>query len=224
MKIGVLGTGMVGEAIASKLVEAGHQVMMGSRTKGHEQAVAWAARAGARAAVGTFADAAAFGELVFHCTKGETALAALRLAGEDQLAGKVLIDVANPLDFSKGLPPSLLVSNTDSLGEQVQRALPRTKVVKALNTMNCHVMVDPALVPGDHNVFLCGNDAEAKRRVASLLSESFGWKPANVLDVGDITAARGTESLLPIWVRLWGVLGNPNFNFHVVVGPPPAQG
>jgi 8-hydroxy-5-deazaflavin:NADPH oxidoreductase len=222
MKLGIIGTGMVGEAIATRLVGAGHQVMMGSRTKGNPAATAWAAKTGNSASAGTFADAAAFGELVFNCTKGEYSLEALRAAGEANLAGKVLVDVANPLDFSHGMPPTLIVANTDSLGEQLQRAFPKTKVVKALNTTSAYVMVNPSLVPGDHNLFLAGNDAEAKKTVVGLITEAFGWKPGNLLDVGDITGARATEALLPLWVRLYGALGNPNFNFHVVVGTPPA--
>jgi hypothetical protein len=224
MKIGVLGTGMVGETVATALVRAGHEVRMGSRTKDHPGAAAWAKGAGTRASAGTFADAASFGEVVFNCTKGEHSLEALRAAGEAAIADKVLVDVSNPLDFSKGMPPSLLVSNTDSLGEQIQRALPRSRVVKALNTVNAYLMVSPSNVPGDHNLFLCGNDPEAKRVVRGLLTESFGWKTGNVLDLGDITAARGTEQYLPLWVRLYGSLGNPNFNIRVVVGPAPTQG
>ena len=224
MKIGILGTGMVGVSLATGLAGAGHEVRMGSRTKQNPGASAWAKSAGARASTGTFADAAGFGEVVFNCTKGEHSLEALRAAGEAALADKVLVDVSNPLDFSRGMPPSLLVSNTDSLGEQIQRAFPRTRVVKTLNTVNAYLMVSPSNVPGDHNLFLCGNDPEAKRAVRGLLTESFGWKTENVLDLGDITAARGTEQYLPLWVRLFGSLGNPNFNIRIVVGPPPAGG
>lgn len=221
MKIAVLGTGIVGEAIASKLADVGHEVTMGSRTANNEKAVAWAQKKGGKAKNATFADAAASAELIFNATLGTATLDVLKLAGEKNLSGKVLIDVANPLDFSKGMPPSLFVSNTDSLGEQIQRAFPNTKVVKTLNTMNCYLMVNPSLVPGDHTVFLSGNDSEAKTKVARLLTESFGWKTNHILDLGDITTARGTESLLPIWIRLWGKLQNPNFNFHINVGPAP---
>ncbi|MBI5501957.1 MAG: NAD(P)-binding domain-containing protein [Deltaproteobacteria bacterium] len=224
MKIGVLGTGMVGEAIATKLVQAGHEVRMGSRTKANETAVAWAKRNGAKASAGTFADAAGFGEVVFNCTKGEYSLEAVRAAGESTLANKVLVDVANPLDFSRGMPPSLLISNTDSLGEQIQRALPSTRVVKALNTVNAYIMVSPSNLPGEHNLFLCGNDTAAKRQVHGILTESFGWKSESIVDLGDITGARATEQYLPLWVRLYGTLGNPNFNVRVVIGPPPKLG
>lgn len=215
MKVGVLGTGMVGEAIASKLVSLGHEVTMGSRTADNEDAAAWAAGAGELAAHGTFADAAGSGDLVVNCTAGGGSLEALRAAGEENLAGKVLIDVANPLDFSQGMPPSLSVSNTDSLGEQIQRAFPEAKVVKALNTMNCEVMVDPGRVPGDHDVFVCGDDEGAKGRVCEMLG-SFGWPDDSIVDLGDVSSARGTEAYLPLWLRLWGALGTGDFNIKVV--------
>ena len=214
MKIGVLGTGMVGHAIAGKLVALGHEVKMGARDAGNDKAAAWARQAGAGASHGTFADAAAFGELVFNCTSGAASLDALAAAGAGALRGKILVDVANPLDFSRGAPPTLFVFNDDSLGERIQRALPETKVVKALNTVNCELMVDPGKLGGEHDIFVSGNDAEAKRRVTEILRGWFGWK--RVIDLGDITTARGTESYLPLWVRLWGALGTPHFNLHVV--------
>jgi 8-hydroxy-5-deazaflavin:NADPH oxidoreductase len=211
MRIAVLGTGMVGQALATKLVELGHEVMMGSRQAGNEKAVAWAGGAGDRADQGSFADAAGFGELVVHCTAGMHSLAALGEAGVGNLAGKVLIDIANPLDFSGGFPPTLAVCNTDSLGEQIQSTFPDTKVVKALNTMNCEVMVDPGRLPGEHVVFVCGEDAGAKRQVCDLL-ESFGWTPDRIVDLGGIRAARGVEMYLPLWLSLMGAVGGPNFN------------
>ena len=212
MKIGVLGTGAVGSTLASKLVSLGHEVRMGARSSTNEKAAAWARSAGPGGSAGTFADAAAFGEMIFNCTNGAGTMAALDAAGDASLRGKVLVDVANPLDFSRGMPPTLLISNTDSLGEQVQRAHPDTRVVKALNTMNCNVMVNPAQVPGEHDVFLCGNDPAAKAEVSALL-RSFGWQ--NIVDVGDISASRGQEMLVIIWARLFGVLQTPTFNFHV---------
>lgn len=215
MKIGVLGTGMVGKAIGNKLVALGHEVKMGSRTPDNEKAAEWVAAAGKNASQGTFADAAAFGEIIFNCTKGETTLEVLKQAGEKNLEGKVLIDITNALDFSKGRPPILSIVNDNSLGEEIQKALPGTKVVKTLNTMNCNLMVNPAMIAGDHNVFLCGNDADAKAEVKKLLA-SFGWAEKNMIDLGDITNARGTEQLLPIWIRLMGTLGTVNFNFHIV--------
>jgi len=214
MRIGILGTGVVGQAIGSKLIQLGHQVKMGSRTADNEKATQWVKANGVRASQGTFADAAAFGEILFNCTAGMASLDALRMAGPANLKDKILIDIANPLDFSKGMPPTLAICNTDSLGEQIQRAFPDVKVVKTLNTMNCNIMVNPSLVPGEHDVFICGNDAEAKRIVTQILKDWFGWK--SVIDLGDITNARGTEMLLPIWVRLWGVFGHANFNFKIV--------
>jgi 8-hydroxy-5-deazaflavin:NADPH oxidoreductase len=213
MKVGILGSGTVGNTVGSKLVALGHQVKMGSRTANNEKAAAWVANAGANASQGMFADAAAFGELVFVCTAGAGTLPALEQAGQDRLAGKILIDISNPLDFSKGFPPTLTVCNTDSLGEQVQKALPATKVVKTLNTMTAQVMVDPARVPGDHDVFMCGDDGEAKATVAKILREWFGWQ--HVIDLGGIAQARGTEMFLPLWVRLYGALQTADFNIHV---------
>jgi predicted dinucleotide-binding enzyme len=212
MKIGIMGTGMVGQTLGSKLVQLGHEVKMGSRTQNNENATQWVKQNGGRASQGTFADAAAFGEIVFNCTAGTASLAALKLAGSQNLRGKVLVDVANPLDFSKGMPPSLSVCNTDSLAEQIQKAFPHAKVVKTLNTMNCVVMVNPSLVPGEHNVFVSGNDPQAKAKVNEILG-SFGWN--SIIDLGDITAARGTEMLLPIWLRLMGLYQTPNFNFRI---------
>jgi predicted dinucleotide-binding enzyme len=212
MRIGVLGTGAVGEAIATKLLTLGHEVRMGARSATSEKAAAWAAGAGERASHGTFAEAADFGEMVFNCTSGVASLAALAQAGAAQLDGKILVDVANPLDFSRGMPPSLTVCNTDSLGERIQRAYPAARVVKALNTTNAAVMVNPSRVPGEHDLFLCGNDADAKARVTELL-RSFGWR--TVHDLGDITGARGMEMILPLWLRLMGTFGTPAFNFHV---------
>jgi predicted dinucleotide-binding enzyme len=216
MQIGVLGTGMVGEAIATKLVQVGHQVKMGSRNANGESATKWAAKNGAAASQGTFADAAKFGEIIFDCTNGANSLAALRQAGASNLSRKIVVQVSNPLDFSKGTPPSLTVCNTDSLGEQAQREFSETRVVKALNTLNCEVMVKPSLVPGDHNLFICGNDAAAKREVSTRLGEWFGWKKQNIIDLGDITCARGTEMFLALWLRLWSALGTPHFNIQVV--------
>lgn len=214
MRFGVLGTGMVGDAIATKLASLGHEVKMGARDAKNEKAAAWVGKAGAKASQGTFADAATFGEVLFNCTSGMASLEVLKSAGEANLAGKVLIDVSNPLDFSKGMPPTLSVSNTDSLGEQIQRAFPKTHVVKTLNTLNAQLMVEPkSLAGGDHDLFISGNDAGAKGKVKELL-QTFGWK--TIHDLGDITTARGTESMLPVWIRLWGALGDANFNFKIV--------
>jgi 8-hydroxy-5-deazaflavin:NADPH oxidoreductase len=154
---------------------------------------------------------------VFNCTAGVASLEALRMAGAEALAGKILVDIANPLDFSGGMPPKLSVCNDDSLGEQIQAAFPATKVVKTLNTVNAHLMVEPASLPGDHVMFVSGNDVEAKRMVEqTILREWFGWR--SVIDLGDITTARGTEMYLPLWVRLWGALGTANYNIALVRG------
>jgi 8-hydroxy-5-deazaflavin:NADPH oxidoreductase len=218
MKIAVLGTGMVGNAIATKLVQLGHQVMMGSRSANSEAGQQWLRSVAGDAQIGTFAAAAVFGELVFDCTNGANSLAALRQAGADNLRGKILIQVGNPLDFSKGMPPSLTMCNTDSLGEQTQREFPDVRVVKALNTVNCDIMIAPSRVQGDHDLFICGDDATAKREVIDRLCEWFGWKRESIVDLGDITNSRGTEMFLALWVRLWSVLGTPHFNIHVIRG------
>lgn len=217
MRIGVLGTGTVGQTLGGKLVELGHQVMMGSREAGNEKAVAWAEQAGGSADEGSFADAAEFAEFVVNATAGTASMAALGQAGADNLNGKTLLDVANPLDFSQGMPPTLSVCNTDSLGEQIQRAFPEAKVVKALNTVNADVMIDPAIVPGSHTIFVCGDDDAAKGQVLELL-ESFGWPGDAILDLGAITAARGTEMYLALWLRLWGATGTGHLNVKVVAG------
>jgi hypothetical protein len=206
---------MVGETIASRLVELGNEVMIGSRTKDNEKAAAWTAKAGDKASAGTFEQAAAFGEVIFNCTLGAASLQALAMAREDDLRGKVIVDVSNPLDFSQGMPPSLFVSNTDSLGEQIQKRFPEAKVVKALNTMWCGLMVNPRMLSENHVTFVCGNDADAKARVKEIL-RSFGWRDEEILDLGDITAARGTESYLPLWLRIYGATQTGAFNIKIV--------
>lgn len=215
MRIAVLGTGMVGRAIATKLVGLGHEVMMASRTADNEKAAEWVDSAGEGASAGTFADAAAYGELLFNCTGGQVSIDAIGSARAEDLAGKILADVANPLDFSQGMPPTLFVLGSDSLGEQIQRAFPNVRVVKTLNTVNCEVMVDPTRVPGEHDVFVCGDDAAAKAEVAELL-RSFGWPEERIVDLGDISAARGTEAYLLLWLRLRGLTKTGDFNIRVV--------
>lgn len=214
MKIAVLGTGIVGETIANKLLALGHEVKMGSRSATHEKGQAWAKAAGERASLATFAEAAAFGELAFNCTSGSGSIPALEAAASG-LKGKLVVDIANPLDFSKGFPPTLFSGNTDSLGEQAQRTLPDSKVVKALNHVTCTLMVDARRVAGgDHDGLICGNDAEAKATVTKIMKEWFGWQ--RVIDLGDIAQARGTESYLPLWVRLYGALGTADFNIKIM--------
>jgi predicted dinucleotide-binding enzyme len=214
MRIGVLGTGMVGKSIGTKLVSLGHEVMLGSRSADNAEAAEWVAATGAAARRGTFADAAAFGELLFNCTAGEGSIPALQSAEAEDLRGKTLVDVSNALDFSHGSPPSLFVCNTDSLGEQIQRAFPDARVVKSLHTMNCDVMVDPGKVPGEHEVFVCGNDDGAKAQTTELL-QGFGWPSDRIVDLGDITGARGTEAYVIFWLRLRGTLGTAHLNIQV---------
>ena len=216
MKIGVLGTGMVGETIGSKLVTLGHQVMMGSRKTGNEKAVTWAKSAGTKASQGDFSDAATFGEIIFNCTNGVNAVVALKQAGSGNLKGKIIVDISNPLDFSKGMPPTLSVCNDNSLGEEIQKAFPESHVVKTLNTLAAPIMVSPSIVNGgNHHIFVSGNDVSSKSKVKEIL-QSFGWKSDHIIDLGDITTARGTEQLLPIWVRIMSVFNSPMFQFQIV--------
>jgi predicted dinucleotide-binding enzyme len=215
MNIGVLGTGLVGTTLAGKLVALGHSVKMGSRDAGNEKALAWVESAGANASSGTFADAARFGELVFNATAGAGSVEAVRAAGKENLKDKIVIDVSNPLDFSRGMPPRLFTAaDGDSLAERIQAELPGSTVVKTLNTINASVMVDPARVHGESDVFLCGNDAAAKQRVTSLLKD-FGWK--SVVDLGGLTSARGMEAYVLFWLQLWGAVKTADFNIHVVM-------
>ncbi len=213
MKIGVLGTGMVGNALATKLAALGHEVMMGARHKGNEKAATWASENKAHA--GTFAEAAEFGEIVIFATLGSALLDVAALAGPGNLEGKVVIDVTNPLDMSQGFPPTLItgLSNTTSAGEELQKALSGAHVVKALNTMNCQIMVDPSRVPGEHDVFYCGDDDDAKASVAELL-KTFGWREP--VDLGPLAAARGTEGMMPFWLRMFGIVGSADFNYRIV--------
>jgi predicted dinucleotide-binding enzyme len=214
MKIGILGTGMVGEALGTKFVQLGHEVKMGSRTADNEGAAKWVAATGAKASQGTFSDSAKFGDMAFICLKGAVFLDVAKTFEANALTDKVLVDVSNPLDFSRGMPPSLSICNTNSLGEEVQKAVPSAKVVKTLNIVNCDVMVDPAK-GGNPTMLVCGNDAEAKKKVTALL-QTMGWR--DVIDLGDISKSRGTEMLLPLWLNLFGSFGNPNFGFKVVRG------
>jgi predicted dinucleotide-binding enzyme len=218
MRIGVLGTGVVGRTLGSKLIELGHEVKMGSRQAGNQHARDWVASAGERASEGTFSDAAAFGELVLNATSGEASLDALKAAGEASLNGKVLVDVSNPIDHQSGFPPALTVCNTDSVGEQIQRAFPSARVVKTLNTVTAPIMVNPALLAGDHVVFVSGNEAAAKQQVTEVL-ESFGWRSQDIVDLGDISTARGPEAYLLLWLRLWGKAGTALFNIGLVTEP-----
>lgn len=224
MNIAVLGTGMVGRTIAAGLAGLGHTVSIGTRDPkttlartesdpmGNLSFAAWAA--GNRdIAVADFAGAAAGAGLIVNATSGSVSLDALSLAGAENLGGKVILDVANPLDFSHGVPPTLSVKDTDSLGEQIQRTFPGARVVKSLNTLNAGLMTNPGLLVDLGTVFVSGNDADADAMVTGLLND-FGHQ--DVIDLGDITTARGAEMLMPVWLRLWGALGTPNFNFKIV--------
>jgi 8-hydroxy-5-deazaflavin:NADPH oxidoreductase len=223
MKVAIIGSGIVGQTLGKKLVELGHEVILGTRDPNKlDEAKGWAGSlsdwlvvVGQKAKVATFAEAAAAGEIVINATHGMASLEALQIAGADNLQGKILIDVANELDFSQGMPPKSLAADTASLGEKIQAAFPDTKVVKTLNTMNCGVMVNPQQIAnGNHTVFVSANDPDAKAKVVELL-QSFGW--TDIFDLGDISSARATEMMMPIWLRAFGKLGNTPYNFKIVV-------
>jgi predicted dinucleotide-binding enzyme len=229
MKLAIIGTGTVGQTLAIKLFELGHDVIIGTRNVASKLASTekdaygnppfseWHA-ANKNIKLGTFAEAASFGEIIINASKGVLSLDALKLAGHENLAGKILVDIANPLDFSHGMPPSLVaeVSNTNSLGEEIQKTFLEAKVVKTLNTMWCGLMVNPGMIGGgDHVNFICGNDEDAKAQIKSLLNE-FCWKNENIIDLGGISSARGTEALLPVWINLMGVMKTGAFNFRIV--------
>jgi predicted dinucleotide-binding enzyme len=203
VRIGILGTGIVGQTLAAKLRQLGHDVVIGSRTEGEDKR--------------PFAEAAAHGELLINATGGGNSLAALEAAGAENLDGKVLIDVSNPLDFSQGMPPTLSVCNDDSIGEQIQRTYPNVKVVKALNTVTAALMVEPSLIAGEHSLLIAGNDGGAKSEVTDLL-ESFGWPRDAIVDLGDIAGARAQEMYLPLWLRLYMSQGTPLVSVHIVKG------
>jgi predicted dinucleotide-binding enzyme len=226
MQIGILGTGVVGQTLAAALAEKEHAVTIGTRDPAETMARE-TAKPPARVAyrdwqrsnpsvnLATFAVAVRSADVVINATSGIGAMSALEDAGADALGDKIVIDASNPLDFSKGTPPTLAVVNTDSLGEQLQRAFPRVRLVKALNTVTANLMVNPGAVnEGDHTLFVCGNDADAKASVKRWLGEWFGWR--DILDLGDVTASRGMEMYLPIWLRMWGAVGSPMFNVKVV--------
>lgn len=227
MHIGILGTGMVGRILAVKLLERGQQVSMGTRDvavtlaktgpdgMGQPPLSEWL-RQNSGVELGNFHQAAQ-AEVLINATNGTGSLAALEAAGEAALEGKILLDLANPLDFSRGMPPTLSVKDTDSLAEQIQRRFPALRVVKTLNTMNVSLMVDPAsLEGGDHTAFVSGNDETAKSAVVSYLKAWFGWREDRIFDLGDLSTARGTEMLLPLWLRAFFKLGNVPFQFKLV--------
>lgn len=213
MQIGVLGSGVTGQTIATKLLELGHEVMMGSREEANPSAVAWAKDAGQHALCGNFMNAAAFGEIIFNCTLGSASLEALQQAGAENLKGKVLIDTSNPIDRSTDMW-TLTICNTDSLGEQIQRAFPQTKVVKTLNTVNANVMVDPAKLLERTNVFVSGDDIEAKATVVRILRDWFGWR--EIIDLGGIETSRGVEMYVLLWHNLRNAISSQRFNIKIV--------
>jgi 8-hydroxy-5-deazaflavin:NADPH oxidoreductase len=226
MKIGIFGTGMVGQALASKLAELGHEAVVGTRNVaetlaktqpdgfGNPPYSQWAAQQ-PKVKLGSYADAAKHGELLLNATSGNGSLPALEAAGTANLNGKILLDIANPLDNSKGLPLQLYVCSSDSLAEQLQRAFPGLKVVKTLNTMNAALMVNPQLIDnGEHQVFVSGDDADAKQLVTAFLRGQFGWK--HVVDLGGLATARCTEMLVPLWVQLMVTMQTPMFTLKIV--------
>jgi 8-hydroxy-5-deazaflavin:NADPH oxidoreductase len=211
MKMGVLGSGIVAQGLSARLAELGHNVVIGTRDA--EKLRGWQS-SNQKVLIGSFAETAAHGAIVINATNGAGSLSALTIAGEENLADKILIDVSNPLDFSNGFPPSLTVFGNDSLAEQIQRAFPMAKVVKTLNTVTARVMTHPLEVAnGDHHVFVSANDGEAKAQVTELL-RSFGW--LNIFDLGDLSTARGTEAYVMLWVRLYGALNTSMVNIKVI--------
>jgi 8-hydroxy-5-deazaflavin:NADPH oxidoreductase len=226
MKIAILGTGMVGQTLAVALAAKGHEVMMGTRDVAKSLASTEPNGYGMPSfgvwhkdhnsvRVGTFSDAAAFGEVLVNASSGGVSLEMLNQAKAGSVGNKVLIDVANDLDFSKGMPPMSRSNDVAGAGlaEKIQTAYPNLRVVKTLNTMSAFVMVNPSLVSsGDSTVFMSGNDADAKKTVQSIL-QSFGWK--DIMDLGDITSSRAVEMLMPVWLRAWGVMGQTPFNFKI---------
>lgn len=209
MKIGVLGTGPVGYALANRLRELGHDVSMGSRTADNERLVAWTAATGAPG--GTFATAAQEAELLVLAISGSAVVDVLAAARPAD--GTIVLDVSNPLDFARGFPPALSTGAWDSIGERLQAAFPALRVVKSLNTVANSVMVRPDRLSGPHTMFVAGDDAAAKQTVTDLL-RAFGW--TDVLDMGGITGARGLEAYVLLWVQLYSAIGTENFNIHVL--------
>ncbi len=201
MNIGILGTGIVGQTLGSGLVTNGHNVMLGSRDAAGTNAIKWAEANDSQH--GSFSEAAVFADVLFNCTMGAFSLEAIKLAGEENFRNKILIDVANPIDFSRGLPPRLTIGNDNSLGEEIQKLLPDTKVVKALNTINYELMVNPGQLNNGHiDLFICGNDEAAKTTVTELLVKEFAWNRECIVDLGEIKHARSTESMLLFLISL----------------------
>jgi len=229
MKVAIFGTGNVGQTFAERFISLGHEVMMGTRNveqtlkregnnnNGGSIFKNWISQNG-QVKLGTYAEVSKFGDVVLNALSGGATLETFKSIAERDMKDKIIIDIANPLDFSQGFPPSLIqgLNNTNSLGEELQKIVPYAKVVKTLNTMYCGIMVNPAMInQGNHINYLCGNDEEAKTKVKSILN-SLGWKNENLLDLGDITNARGTESVLLIWTRIYRATQNGAFNLAIV--------
>ena len=211
MRMGVLGSGMVAQGLSARLAELGHNVVIGTRDA--DKLRGWQS-SNQRVLIGSFTETARHGEMVFNATNGAGSLNALALAGEENLADTILVDVSNPLDFSNGFPPSLTVFGKDSLAEQIQRAFPNTRVVKTLNTVTARVMTHPLEVAnGDHHVFISSDDMDAKAPVTELL-RSFGW--IHIFDLGDLSTARGTEAYVLLWVRLYGAMNTGMINVKIM--------
>jgi 8-hydroxy-5-deazaflavin:NADPH oxidoreductase len=227
MKVAILGTGNVGQTFAEKFISLGYQVMMGTRNvestlarkdnNGNSVFREWHSKNEA-VQLGTFSDTVKFGEIILNALQGAATISTLEACNASDFDDKIIIDIANPLDFSRGFPPALIegLNNTNSLGEEVQKILPKAKVVKTLNTMYSGIMINPGMVNnGSHTNYICGNDADAKAKVIEIL-KSFGWNADNILDLGDITNARGTESTLLIWTRIYGATQTGAFNLSIV--------
>jgi 8-hydroxy-5-deazaflavin:NADPH oxidoreductase len=228
-KIAILGTGSVGQTYASKFISLGYEVMMGTRdvarklasnekdSYGNPSFQEWYSD-NKKVKMGTFREAVAFGDIILNATRGVNSISILRQTDINDLKGKILMDIANPLDYTNGMPPAIQpeLNNTNSLGEEIQNEFPDVKVVKALNTMWAGLMVNPTMLNGgDHNAFICGNDTAAKMEVIQIL-KSFGWSEKNILDLGDITSARGTEMYLPLWLRIFRATNSGAFNIKIV--------
>jgi predicted dinucleotide-binding enzyme len=219
MKVGVLGTGVVGESIASALVARDNFVMMGSRKANNDKTAAWVKKNSKYASAGTFSEAASFADIIFICLSGEYALDVVKDINEKNVRNKIIVDITNPLDFTKGMPPRILenLGNSTSLGEEIQNLLPDAYVVKTLNTVNYKLMVDARLINnGDHNLFVCGNNLDAKNKVMHLLVDNFHWKADRLIDLGGIEMSRCVEAIVPFWVAVYQKLGTPLFNFKIV--------
>jgi len=213
-KVGIIGSGAVAQALGRGFASSGHETKLGSRTPDSEKVRAWVAATGMGASSGTFAEAAAFGEVLVIATLGSAVGEAIALAGPTHFGGKLVIDTTNPLDFSKGMPPGLFLGITDSLGEVVQRKLPSAKVVKCFNTVPSGQMFKPTFA--DVEMLICGNDKIAKGQVANLLQE-FGWE--GTIDIGGIDGARWLEALVPLWVRTCTALKSRNVVFKALRTP-----